>query len=111
MAAWTIDGTTVKVAEFARGPDIEVGERIRTASGLLRSSIRAVKRTWRMTCTEVSGSEYTTLLGLLSPTTTHTLAGDEVGSSYTVVTIIEEDRALQDGAAAGRIVRVRLEQV
>lgn len=112
MPAMSLDGTEVFVSEFRRVTPYEVGERIRTADGTLRSSVRDTKEQWRVTATEVSGSDYTTLLGLITQTATHTLTGDLVGgSSYTVVTVLEDDQALSDAASFGRVVRFRMEEV
>jgi len=111
MSAVMIDGSPLRVTQFRRGRDIQVGEKVRADDGTLRSSVRGVKRTWNGETPQLTPAEHTNALGQLSPLSSHTLTGDAVGGTFTVAAEHDDDQARPNAADIERVVRFRLEEV
>lgn len=116
MAFLTIAGLTVEVqtAGAQQEAGTVLGERVRTLSGTLRSTVRAVKRAWSFSTPPLTSADAATLRAAIANDAVVTCAGDALGGAVACMVRVTQAPYQQDTRQAtdfSVILQLALEEV
>ncbi len=116
MAFLTIAGITVEAQTNAaqESEGTLVGERVRTFSGTLRSTVRARKRAWSFTTPPLTAADAATLRAAIALDAVVSCAGDALGGAVDCMVRVTQAPFQQDTRQASDfsvILQLELEEV